>query len=177
MSIKNAEIYLIGERINRVLLILQIIMSVVIGSIVGYISRNIIFAILIIILISSLLVVLTKKLYWVISNNGIYTPWNFGIFRYIIVMFEYALFGNDKDNLVFIDYVDIEYLNLLDRNDGLGIQIVKKDSKFFSIVLKKELFNQDLINSIQYIKRKGIKIKQLDILNKVKSFIENNIEY
>lgn len=175
MTVKKAEIYLIGERINRIVLIMQIVIGMVIGSIIGYISGKVIFAILFIPLIVSLLIIITKKLYWIISNNGIYTPWNFGIVKYIIVMIEYAIFGNDKDNLVFIDYRDIKYLNLLDKNEGLGIQVVKNDNQFFSIILKSELFNQDLINSIQYIKRKGVKIKQLDILDKVKCCIGMNL--
>lgn len=63
----------------------------------------------------------------------------------------------------------------MDKNEGLGIQVVKNDNQFFSIVLKSELFNQDLINSIQYIKRKGVKIKQLDILDKFKCCIGINL--
>lgn len=63
----------------------------------------------------------------------------------------------------------------MDKNEGLGIQVVKNDNQFFSIILKSELFNQDLINSIQYIKRKGVKIKQLDILDKVKCCIGMNL--
>lgn len=83
-------------------------------------------------------------------------------------MIKYIILGDDTSNLVFMNYREISYVNLLLKADGLGIQIICKDNSLVSIVILEEFFNQDLINSIYYIKRKGIKIKNLSILENIR---------
>ncbi|MCI9094165.1 MAG: hypothetical protein HFF36_10355 [Coprobacillus sp.] len=165
---KGIQIYLIGKRIQRVKLILFISFGITTGTLIGIIINSLIIAIISGIFFGLGSILITREYYWIISNNGVYTPLNFGIIKYLIVMIKYIILGDDTSNLVFMNYREISYVNLLLKADGLGIQIICKDNSLVSIVILEEFFNQDLINSIYYIKRKGIKIKNLSILENIR---------
>ena len=73
------EIYLIGQRIKRKILMIMILISVLLGVIVGNECKSLIFWLIFKCSISIFQIVMTRKYYWIISNQGIYTPLNFGI--------------------------------------------------------------------------------------------------
>lgn len=169
---KKSELYLIGERVKRFKIIILIILGVVTGIIMGFIFESVMIGSIISIIFGFVFIIITRRYYWIICSSGIYTPLNFGIIKYILVTLKYIFVGNDTSELVFVNYRMISALNLLLKSSGLGLQIIKKDEKMIFMLVKKELFNQDLINSIKYIKRKGIDIKNYEIINKIN--MENN---
>lgn len=171
---KNTQIYLIGEKNERIKLILFLFLGVITGCIIGNLMNSTTISILSSLLFVIVLIILSRKYYWIISNKGIYTPLNFGIVRYVIIVLKYIFIGDDTSELVFLNYRRIALLNLLLKSNGLGIQIIKKDREMISIIIKEELFNQDLINSIKYIRQKGININNYDIINSIK--VESNGE-
>lgn len=69
---------------------------------------------------------MTRKYYWIISNQGIYTPLNFGIKNYLIIMLKYLLCGDDTGNIVFVNYRTIAYLNLFERKTSYGYKLFEK---------------------------------------------------
>lgn len=164
---RNSELYLIGERMKKTKLLTYLLLGIVIGCSLGIVVHSILLGIIGGIFFGILFIILSRKFYWIISNNGIYTPLNFGILNYLYIVFKYILLNDDKDDIVFIHYRQIAYINLIEKVKAMGIQIVKKDHELISIVLKEELFNQDLLNSIEYIQRKGVEVKHKDILKKI----------
>ena len=165
---RHVELYLIGTRIKRLTVLLIALFSVICGIVLNIFFKSIIIGITFGTIFWILAVIVTRKYYWVISNNGIYTPLNFGIIKYIFIIIKYTLIGVDTDDIVFINYKTIAYLNLINKAKELSIQIVRKEGEFISIVISKETINQDLLNSINYIKRKGIKIKNIQCLDNIK---------
>ena len=164
---RNAELYLIGVRIKRLTIIVLVLSSIVCGIILGVFFNSMIMATTFALIFCLIIIIVTRRYYWIISSNGIYTPLNFGIIKYIFIIIKYILIGDDTSSIVFVNYKTIAYLNLIIKDNGLGIQIVQKEGKLISIVISKEIFNQDLLNSINYIKRKGIKIKNYQCLDKI----------
>lgn len=164
------EIYLIGQRIKRKILMIIIIISVLLGVIIGNACKSLVFGLVLSVVLAFFQIIMTKKYYWIISNQGIYTPLNFGIKKYLIIMLKYLLCGDDTGNIVFVNYRTIAYLNLF-KKDKLRIQIIQKNGDFISITIKSKFFNQDLINAIIYIKRKGIVINDLEVLTIIKNKI------
>lgn len=165
------EIYLIGQRIKRKILMIIIIISVLLGVIIGNACKSLVFGLVLSVVLAFFQIIMTKKFYWIISNQGIYTPLNFGIKKYLIIMLKYLLCGDDTGNIVFVNYRTIAYLNLFKKKDKLRIQIIQKNGDFISITIKSKFFNQDLINAIIYIKRKGIVINDLEVLTIIKNKI------
>lgn len=165
---RHVELYLIGTRIKRLTVLLIALFSVICGIVLNIFFKSIIIGITFGTIFWILAVIVTRKYYWIISNNGIYTPLNFGIIKYIFIIIKYTLIGVDTDDIVFINYKTIAYLNLINKAKELSIQIVRKEGEFISIVISKETINQDLLNSINYIKRKGIKIKNIQCLDNIK---------
>ena len=80
------EIYLIGQRIKRKILMIMILISVLLGVIVGNECKSLIFGLFLSVVLAFFQIVMTRKYYWIISNQGIYTPLNFGIKNYLIIM-------------------------------------------------------------------------------------------
>ena len=153
------EIYLIGQRIKRKILMIMILISVLLGVIVGNECKSLIFGLFLSVVLAFFQIVMTRKYYWIISNQGIYTPLNFG------------LCGDDTGNIVFVNYRTIAYLNLFERKNKLWIQIIRKNGDFISITIESKFFNQDLVNAVIYIKRKGIVINGLEVLTIIKNKI------
>ena len=165
------EIYLIGQRIKRKILMIMILISVLLGVIVGNECKSLIFGLFLSVVLAFFQIVMTRKYYWIISNQGIYTPLNFGIKNYLIIMLKYLLCGDDTGNIVFVNYRTIAYLNLFERKNKLWVQIIRKNGDFISITIESKFFNQDLVNAVIYIKRKGIVINGLEVLKEIKNKI------
>ena len=81
------EIYLIGQRIKRKILMIIIIISVLLGVIIGNACKSLVFGLVLSVVLAFFQIIMTKKYYWIISNQGIYTPLNFGIKKYLIIIF------------------------------------------------------------------------------------------
>ena len=113
------EIYLIGQRIKRKILMIIIIISVLLGVIIGNACKSLVFGLVLSVVLAFFQIIMTKKYYWIISNQGIYTPLNFGIKKYLIIMLKYLLCGDDTGNIVFVNYRTIAYLNLFERKNKL----------------------------------------------------------
>lgn len=167
----TSEIYLIGQRIKRKILMIMILISVLLGVIVGNECKSLIFGLFLSVVLAFFQIVMTRKYYWIISNQGIYTPLNFGIKNYLIIMLKYLLCGDDTGNIVFVNYRTIAYLNLFERKNKLWVQIIRKNGDFISITIESKFFNQDLVNAVIYIKRKGIVINGLEVLTIIKNKI------
>ena len=58
-----------------------------------------------------------------------------------------------------------------ERKNKLWVQIIRKNGDFISITIESKFFNQDLINAVIYIKRKGIVINGLEVLTIIKNKI------
>lgn len=164
---RNPELYLIGERMKKAKLVSYFLLGIFVGIVFGIILHSFFVGVIGSIVFGIAFIIISRKFYWIISNNGIYTPLNFGILNYLYIVFKYILLDDDKDDIVFIHYRQIAYVNLIEKIKALGIQIVKKDNELISIVLKEELFNQDLLNSIEYIQRKGIEVRNKDVLKHI----------
>ena len=92
---------------------------------------------------------MTKKYYWIISNQGYIYSIKFWNKNYLIIMLKYLLCGDDTGNIVFVNYRTIAYLNLfLKRKNKLWVQIIRKNGDFISITIESEIFNQDLVNAV-----------------------------
>lgn len=164
---KKVELYLIGERIKRSTILIFIFFSIIFGLLLVLFTNSIIIGICSSIMFLITILMITRKDYWIVSNNGVYTPTSYGVIRYLVIIIKYALLGNDTDDLIFINYKTIKYINLIDKLDGLGIQIISTNNKLISITINKNIFNQDLLNSIGYIQKKGVKIHNLEYLDKI----------
>ena len=51
------------------------------------------------------------------------------------------------------------------------LRIIRKNGDFISITIESKFFNQDLVNAVIYIKRKGIVINGLEVLTIIKNKI------
>ena len=173
---KAATLYMIGERIKRIKLIILALISVILGVILGVLLNSKLISIIASVILMLLTMIITRKYYWIISQHGIFTPLNFGMFNYLIVMFQYMFIGEDKSDIVFIHYKTINYLNLLSHLKGIEIQVIWENHRLVSIVIDEDVYNQDLINSINYIKRKGIDVKNLNVLENIEIKNKNKLK-
>ena len=73
----------------------------------------------------------------------------------------------DKKTLIFIKYKDIKKLMLFLNNNCLKIQVFLKNNTNIVLNILKTEFNLDLINAINYINNKGIKVNNIDVLKKI----------
>ena len=164
------EIYLIGQRIKRKILMITILISVLLGVIIGNACQSLIFGLFLSVVLAFFQIIMTKKYYWIISNQGIYTPLNFGIKKYLIIMLKYLLCGDDTGNIVFVNYRTIAYLNLFEKKGKLRIQIIQKNGDFISIDPKTTITDSGFIKSRHIDDKISVSI----IFTVFKYLLENN---
>ena len=161
------ELYVIGKRITRKKIIIMLMMCIALGVVITLIMHSIILGSICVVLATIISIYITRNIYWIVSNNGIYTPMNFGLFKYFIVMSKYLFVGDEKSKIIFIDYRKIKYLQLISEKIDYEIKNIIIKNDFICIKIDKKYFNQDLIDSILYIKRKGVNINNIELLEKI----------
>ena len=77
------------------------------------------------------------------------------------------ILNDDKSKLIFIKYTEIKNLILYFNNDILKIKAFLKNKKEIKLNISKEKFNRDLVDGINYINNKGIKVINIEILKKL----------
>lgn len=167
MGINNIELFVIGKRINRKKIICINLIGIFLGIALGIYLNSLIISFLGGTFASIILIFIFKSYYWVITPNGIFTPVNKGFFKYLLIVYQYMFLNEDKNTLIFIKYKDIKKLMLFLNNNCLKIQVFLKNNTNIVLNILKTEFNLDLINAINYINNKGIKVNNIDVLKKI----------
>lgn len=166
----SVEMYLIGKRISRQKLIFLFLIDVLIGGLIGFYFQSIMITLLCIVFCHLLTIILTKKEYWIICTNGVFVPFYKGWIIYTIIIYRYLLKGDEQNSFIFISYRHFHHMQLQYNHDILQITLYTKDQQTLDIQITSQNFNQDLINAINYIRKKGILVENIQLLEHVHTY-------
>lgn len=167
MGINNVEVFIIGKRMNKRKLVCINLLSIFLGVVFGIFLKSLLISLFGGAFASVLVLFVFKSYYWVITPNGIFIPANSSFFKYLLVAYQYMILNDDKSKLIFIKYTEIKNLILYFNNDILKIKAFLKNKKEIKLNISKEKFNRDLVDGINYINNKGIKVINIEILKKL----------
>lgn len=167
MDRNNAELFLIGKRMDKKHIVFLFIISILCGCLLGVRLQSLLIAIFGSIILNFIVIILLRDYYWIVTPDGLYTLSSSNILKYIFAIYQYILTGDEKSQLIFINYRDIDNIDLILDIDINFLELIiytKKGSKINLKTDKKE-FNQDLINAVYYMKKKGVVIHNIDLLD------------